>query len=139
MTLNNQHVNLNKLATGLIFCCQLIGSAPLSLLNQNLLYTWNSIDMVVWLGYHWLLHTVYSPIEAHLQYRHPPLLDSPVQVTLHVFINNSAIMVRFSFCKKPLEGENTLYNLIAPPKGLLKYPVLLLENLRYVKSSLLGL
>ena len=39
-------------------------------------------------------------------------------------------MVRFSFCKKPLEGENALYNLVAPPKGLPKHQVLLLENLR---------
>ena len=41
-------------------------------------------------------------------------------------------MIRFSFRKKPLEGENALHNLIAPSKGLLKHPVLLLENLRYI-------
>ena len=40
-------------------------------------------------------------------------------------------MVRFSFRKKPLEGENALYNLVTPPKDLPKHPVLLLENLRY--------
>ena len=41
-------------------------------------------------------------------------------------------MVWFSFHKKPLEGENALYNLVAAPKGLPKHPVLLLENLRYI-------
>ena len=44
-------------------------------------------------------------------------------------------MVQFSFRKKPLEEENALYNLIAPPKGLPKHPVLLLEKLRYVPST----
>ena len=41
-------------------------------------------------------------------------------------------MVRFSFRKKPLEGEKALYNLITAPKGLPKHPVLLLENLRQI-------
>ena len=41
-----------------------------------------------------------------------------------------AKMVRFSFCKKPLKGENVPSLMIAPPKVFPKHPAPLLGNLR---------
>ena len=47
-------------------------------------------------------------------------------------------MVRFSFCKKPLEGGNVLYPIGAPPKVLPQRPAPLLENLRYITCQIHG-
>ncbi len=65
-------------------------------------------------------------------YRGAPLFGPNLSGFLDVFGHISAKkMVRFSICKKPLEGEIALSLLIVPPKGFPRRPVPLLGNLRY--------
>ena len=65
-------------------------------------------------------------------YRGAPPLLTPGLLCFWTFLAISQPnIVRFSFCKKPLEGENVLSPMIAPPKVFPKRPAPLLGNLRY--------
>ena len=61
-----------------------------------------------------------SPIEASppIEAR-PPSFDPRPSGFLDVFGHISAKIVRFSFCKKPLEGENVPSLMIAPLRSFL--------------------
>ncbi len=64
-------------------------------------------------------------------YRGAPPLLTPGLLGFKTFLAISQPkIVRFSFCKKLLEGENVPSPVIAPPKVLPKRPAPLLGNLR---------
>ena len=67
-----------------------------------------------------------TPIEA------PPLLTPDLLGFWTFLAISQPKIVRFSFCKKPLKGENVLFLMIAPPKVFPKRPAPTLGNLRYM-------
>ncbi len=80
-------------------------------------------------------HTVNSPLRAPPPIRAPlPLLTTSLLSFWTFLAISQPIMVRFSFCKNPLEAGNVYSLMGAPPKVLPPRPVPLLGNLRYFQQ-----
>ncbi len=77
--------------------------------------------------------TVNSPIKVPPPIKAPPALLTPGLLGFWTFLVISQPKNgRFSFCKKPLEGENVLSPMIAPPKVFSPRLVPLLGNSQYL-------
>ena len=69
----------------------------------------------------YMTHTVNSPFRAPSLLRIPPVFLDQISGLQDVFGHILAIfyLVRFSFCKKPLEGGNVLYPIASAPGTLI--------------------